>query len=572
MSFDGMMTRAIVYECQTLKGARIGKVYQPSQTDVTIQLRSQGENRLLLLSAHPVYARMQQVEQAGVNPSEPPLFCQVLRKHLQGGRLKKLSQVDQERIIHLEIESKNDWGAFRTLRLILEIMGRHSNLILIDPESGKILDAIRRIPATVSSYRQILPGLEYQSPPEQEKQNPFTIDRDSFLAGFDYNAGRMDRQIIQRFTGIGPQIAREIVHRAGLGSREQLWLTFQEILTAIREHHYQPNHVIDRDGKEYFSIIPLTCLHGERQTFSTVNDCLTAYYQGKSERDRLRQQTRDLCRKIQNEITKNQKKIERFRRESKQNAQAELFRLQGELLLSNLYQVKKGQREITLPNYEDPNGGSIRIPLDPALSPNENAQRLFKKYRKRKEAQKWNEEQQQQAKLEIAYLESVLLQLEQASMSDLEQIREELQEEGYLKRQQHRKKSKQTKPIPIEARASDGTPIWIGRNNKQNDYLTHKLAHKQHIWLHTKDIPGSHVVLRTANPSDVSLREAAMLAAYYSRARESSQVPVDYTQVRHVKKPNGARPGFVIYEQQQTIYITPEEAKIKSLLDKSQKK
>jgi predicted ribosome quality control (RQC) complex YloA/Tae2 family protein len=570
MSFDGMMTRAIVHECQTLIGARIGKIYQPSQTEVTLQLRSQGENRLLLLSAHPVYARMQQVEQAGANPSEPPLFCQVLRKHLQGGRLKHLSQVDQERIIHLEIESKNDWGAFRTLRLILEIMGRHSNLMLIDPESGKILDAIRRIPATVSSYRQILPGLQYQSPPEQGKQNPFTIDRDSFLAGFDYNAGRMDRQIVQRFTGIGPQIAREIVHRAGLGSREQLWVTFQEVLSAIREHQYESNHVIDRDGKEHFSIIPLTYLPGERQIFSSVNDCLTAYYQGKSERDRLRQQTRDLWRKIQNEIAKNRKKIDRLRRESKQNAQAEQYRLQGELLLAHLYQVQKGQSEITLPNYEDLDGGSMRIPLDPALSPNENAQRLFKKYRKHKEAQKWNEEQQQQAALEIAYLESVLLQLEQATTSDLEQIREELQEEGYLKRQQ-RKKSKQAKPLPIEARASDGTPIWIGRNNKQNDYLTHKLAHKQHIWLHTKDIPGSHVVLRTAEPSDASLREAAMLAAYYSRARESSQVPVDYTQVKHVKKPNGARPGFVIYEQQQTIYITPEEAKIKPLLDKQDK-
>jgi predicted ribosome quality control (RQC) complex YloA/Tae2 family protein len=301
-----------------------------------------------------------------------------------------------------------------------------------------------------------------------------------------------------------------------------------------------------------------------------MSACLDAFYTGKAQRDRIRQQTQDLMRKLKNEIEKNEKKVKILRKELAEAEKAEDYRMFGELLTACLHQVKRGDSEARVINYYDPEAPEITIPLDPALSPSENAQRWFKKYNKAKAVVRWNREQIEKAEEDIRYLESVLVQLENANLRDVEEIREELEEQGWLKPQTHRpKRKKKEAPSLTTVYSSDGTPILIGRNNKQNDYLTHQLAHVTDTWLHTKDIPGSHVVIRSKQVSEQTLREAAMLAAWFSKARESSQVPVDYTLIKHVKKPSSARPGFVIYEQQKTLYVTPDEDKVQELLKRT---
>ncbi|MBA4494212.1 NFACT family protein [Paenactinomyces guangxiensis] len=569
MSFDGIVTRAIVRELdQTCTGGRITKIYQPSDLELILHIRFRGQNHKLLLSAHPAYPRVQLTDTPADNPKEPPMFCMLLRKHGEGAIIQSIQQVGLERIIHLDFLTRNDLGDEVPRRLVIEIMGRHSNIILVNPETGAIFDGIRRVTHAISQYRQVLPGITYMAPPKQNKLNPMEVDPKTFIAGFDYNSGRLDKQIMNRFTGIGPLVAREIVHQAGLGSRERLWESFHDVITKVRLHQYQPS-IIRSKGKSVFSVWPLTHLKGEIRTFASMSDCLETFFRGKAERDRVRQQTHDLIRKLKNEIEKNRKKIDILSKELAESERAEEYRIRGELLTAYLHQIRRGDQEVQVTNYYDPESPQLTIRLDPTLTPSENAQRYFKKYNKMKAAKKWNIEQIQRAGEENQYLESVLVQLENSSLREVEQIREELEEEGWLKArpQKHRRKKKGI-PSPTTVYSSDGTIILVGRNNKQNDYLTHQLASPTDTWLHTKDIPGSHVVIRTRNVSETTLKEAAMLSAYFSKARDSSQVPVDFTLIKHVKKPSGARPGFVIYENQQTLFVTPDEEVIQELLNR----
>lgn len=567
MSFDGTVTRAVVHELkQTILGGKVTKIYQPSEFELVWTIRSQGQNWKLLLSAHPAFPRFHLTEAQIENPPEPPMFCMLLRKHLEGAIIQAIEQVGMERIVQIDLRTRNELGDEVTRRMVIEIMGRHSNLIFLDPESGTILDAIRRVGPSVSQYRQVLPGLSYVTPPAQNKQDPFAVDKDRFIAGFDYNRGKMDKQLMERFIGIGPLLAREIIHRAGIGSREKLWEAFAEVISMLRQHQYQPQ-IVQTKEKAHFAVVPLTHLNGEAKTFSTISQCLDAFYWGKAERDRVRQQTQDLIRRLEQEIAKNKKKIEVLTAELAEAEQAEQWKIYGELITAYLYQIQRGASEVTVVNYYDPEQNEITIPLDPSLSPAENAQRYFKKYNKAKETKKWNQEQIRKAKEDISYLESVLVQLEHSNRTEIEQIREELAEQGWIKAQpQTQRKRKKDIPSPAVFTASDGTTILVGKNNKQNDYLTHKLADKHDTWLHTKDIPGSHVVIRSKRVSEQTLYEAAILAAYFSKARESSQVPVDYTLIKYVKKPSGARPGFVIYENQKTLYVTPKEEIVQQLM------
>lgn len=566
MSFDGLVTRAIVYELQEIIGGRITKIYQPSQTDLLLYIRTYGQNYRLLLSSHPAYARVHFTHLSYDNPKEPPMFCMLLRKHIEGAIIDRIEQVGMERIIHIDLRTRNELGDETTRRLIIEIMGRHSNIIFIDPNTNHIFDSIKRVNHAMSQVRQIYPGATYVAPPSQNKKNPLQVDQNQFIASFDYNSGQLDKQMVQRFTGIGPLLAKEIVHRAGLGSREQLWDAFKNVMKLAEEHKFKPS-IKKTSTKTFFSPWPLYHLHGEEHVFPSMSDCLEQFYFGKAEQDRMRQQNQDLIRKLKNEIEKNKRKIQLLEQEMKDAEKADTYRIYGELVTAFMHQIQRGDTVLEAINYYDPTNPTIQIPLDSALSPSENAQHYFKKYNKLKAAKKWNAEQIAKAKQEMEYLESVLVQLENASLNDLEQIREELEEEGWLKKTSRPSRKKKEVPMPMRVLSSDGTLILVGRNNKQNDYLTHKLASPTDTWLHTKDIPGSHVVIRSKEISKNTLLEAAMLAAYYSKARESSQVPVDYTLIKHVKKPSGARPGFVIYEHQQTIYVTPDISKIKELTE-----
>lgn len=573
MSYDGIVTRAVVKELnQTLSGGRITKIYQPGEYELLLTIRSQKKNYKLLLSAHPAYPRVQLTQAIYENPKEPPMFCRLLRKHLDGGIVESLDQIGLERIIHIHLRARNDLGDFVSRKLIIEIMGRHSNIILVDPNTKTVLDGIRRVGHAMSQYRQIYPGAPYVEPPSQNKENPLEVTKERFIAGFDYNQGRLDKQIVQRFTGISPLIAKEIIHQAGLGDRDQLWESFSQQMQKIKNHDFAPA-IMQTGKKTVFSVWPLS--HTDETLYRTdsISKLLDHFYYGKAERDRIRQQASQLMRKLKNEVDKNKKKIKILQKELKQAEKADQYRILGELITAYLHQIKRGEKKVEVINFYDPDAPTITIELDPSISPAENAQRYFKKYNKLKASRKWNQEQIEKALNDIQYLESVLAQIENAGLKDIEQIQEELMEEGWLKKASRKNKPRKNEaPVPYQATASDGTTILIGKNNKQNDYLTHKLASSSHIWLHTKDIPGSHVVIRASQVSDETLLEAAMLAAYFSKARDSAQVPVDYTQIKHVKKPAGARPGFVTYDHQQTIYVTPEKKVIMRLLNDEKQK
>jgi predicted ribosome quality control (RQC) complex YloA/Tae2 family protein len=561
MSFDGIFTYVMTKELkETIESGRITKIHQPFKHELVLQIRARGQNYKLLLSAHPTYARVHLTNEAYDNPAEPPMFCMLLRKHLEGSIIESVKQVDLDRIIIIETKGRNEIGDLSVKQLIIEIMGRHSNIILVDKETNAIIDSIKHLAPTVNRHRTVLPGHQYISPPSQEKVNPFLINEETVVKKLDFNSGKLAEQLVQHFSGISPLFAKEAVFRAGIANRSTLPKSFLSMIESVKAGHTVPQ-IVSYNGKETFYILPLTHLQGEAKTFSSLSEMLDRYYFGKAERDRVKQQANDLERFIANEKAKNEKKIIKLEQSLKDAEKAEQYRLYGELLTANLYAIQRGDEEVKVINYYDENGSTITIPLDPQKSPSENAQSYFQKYQKAKNSVHIIQEQIERAKQEIDYFERLLQQMESASPKDVEEIREELVEEGYLRARQSKqaKKQKQGKIELEKYVASDGTEILVGKNNKQNDYLTNKLAHKDEIWLHTKDIPGSHVVIRSKNPSEQTILEAANLAAYFSKAKHSSSVPVDYTQIRYVKKPSGAKPGYVIYENQQTVYVTPNE-------------
>jgi predicted ribosome quality control (RQC) complex YloA/Tae2 family protein len=492
------------------------------------------------------------------------MFCMLLRKHLEGYIIEDVYQKEVDRIILFEIKGRNEIGDISYKQLIIEIMGRHSNIIIVDKGRNMILDSIKHIPPSINSYRTVLPGQEYKFPPPQDKKNPLEADRDDILRAVDFNSGRIDHQLVGAFAGFSPLFAKEAVHRSGLANRTSLPNALLNLLEPVKKREYQPTLI--QSDKETFYFLNLQHIDGERNHYPNLSDLLDRYFHQKAERDRVKQQGNDLERFIKNERDKNQSKIGKLEKTLKDAENADTYQLYGELLTANLYAVDRGMKEIEVVNYYDENGGTVKIHLDTRKSPSENAQQYFSKYTKAKTAVRIVQEQIKKAKEEIVYLEQLLQQLDSASPKDILEIREELAEEGYIKAKHDKKKKKNNEKPQLESyTSSDGATILVGKNNKQNDYLTNKLAGKEEIWLHTKDIPGSHVVIRSKNPSDETIKEAAVLAAYFSKARESSSVPVDYTTVKNVKKPNGAKPGFVTYDGQQTVYTTPNLDLVRAL-------
>ena len=567
MSFDGLFTRAITKELtEVIKGGRISKVHQPYQHEIILVIRAKGKNHKLLLSAHPSHARVQLTDEGYDNPQEPPMFCMLLRKHLEGYIIEDIHQHELDRILILDIKGRNEIGDTSYKKLIVEIMGRHSNIILLDPARNMILDSIKHVSFAINSYRAVLPGQAYIFPPEQHKANPFTADEEDILRRLDFNAGKLDKQIIGQYAGISPLFAKEITFQAGLANRTTVPKAFLSLLERIKRHEYLPS-IMGIEGKENFYLFPLESKSGEKKSFPSLSNMLDHFYFGKAERDRVKQQAHDIERFIINEKEKNEKKITKLHETIKEAQDAQKFQLFGELLTANIYMVEKGMEHIEVVNYYDENGSTVVISLDPLKTPSENAQKYFSKYQKAKNALSIVQEQIEIAETEAAYFDSLLQQVETASPKDIAEIREELIEEGYLKarKKKQMKKNQTQKPVLDRFFASDGTEIIIGKNNKQNDYLTNRLAARDEIWLHTKDIPGSHVVIRSRQPQEKTILEAAIIAAYFSKARNSSSVPVDFTLVRHVKKPSGAKPGFVIYDNQQTVFVTPDAEIVQKL-------
>jgi len=584
MALDGIVTRAIVHELQACIGARIHKIHQPTSHDLVLQIRGAGMQGKLLLSANPTYPRVHWTTSTFVNPLEAPMFCMLIRKYCEGGLIEDVRQVGTERIIHFRVRSRDELGDVSVKTLVIELMGRHSNIILLDEASGTIHDGIHHVTPAISSYRIIMPGTTYVSPPQQGKADPLSLQGEGeFLEALQaQSASTVDKLLVASFSGISPLLAKEVTHRSGLTSHVSpvgdeatdsdvldaaapIWPAFHTMMDEFAQHSYHPQIVTSPNGKAVFSVTSLTHIPGESQSYSSISECLEAYYGDKAERDTVKQRVSDLIRFLQNERNKNEKKLEKLAETLVEAQESDKYRILGELLTAYMHQIQRGDKVAEVVNYYDEEQQMIRIPLDPQLNASDNAQRYFKKYTKMKNSLIVVDEQMVRAKEEIQYLESLLQQLESASLADIDEIREELVEQGYLRDRAKRNAKKRKKALPalLSYQSTEGIAILVGKNNTQNDFLTNKVAAPNETWLHTKDIPGSHVVIRSTTFGDATLEEAAMLAAHYSQARDSSLVPVDYTLVRHVKKPSGAKPGFVIYDHQKTLFITPNEQRIK---------
>lgn len=597
MSLDGIVTRALVDELQQTIGARILKLYQPTEHDLILHIRTGGKNRKLLLSANPTYPRIHFTEHSYMNPPEPPMFCMLMRKHCEGGVIEKIEQIGRERIVHITVRSRDELGDESLKKIIIELTGRHSNIIIVEPSSFTIIDGIHHVTPAISSFRIVMPGFTYTAPPEQHKLDPLSVEPATFLSMFVEQAEESAEQpeqridskflskwLVQHFSGVSPRLADEIVWRTGLyaaptatESTEETRTTetiaqhlseaFLQAMDDVANQRYKPTLLADERGKTYFSALEITHIHGETRYFDTMSDCMEHFYGDKAERDMIKQRVGDLFRFLQQEHAKNAKKLDKLEETLNEAQDADRLRIMGELLFASLHMITKGDKDITLINYYDENGASMTIPLDPLLTPSDNAQRYFKKYTKAKNSIAVVQEQMSAAKEENRYFETLMQQLEDATVQDAQEIREELVGQGYLRDRgrKDKRKKKDGRPTIYCYTSSEDIPIYVGKNNLQNEYVTNRLGKPNDTWLHTKDIPGSHVVIRSEQFGDATLEEAAQLAAYFSQAKHSSQVPVDYTLIRHVRKPNGAKPGFVIYERQKTLFITPDAKRIEGM-------
>ena len=547
MSFDGFFLHHMTEELRhELLGGRIQKINQPFEQELVLQIRSNRQSHKLLLSAHSVFGRVQLTETTFENPAIPNTFIMVMRKYLQGAVIEAIQQVENDRILEISVSNKNEIGDSVAVTLVIEIMGKHSNIILLDKASGKIIEAIKHVGFSQNSYRTILPGSTYVAPPQPSSLNPFTVG-DEKLFEILHTEDIEPKRLQQIFQGLGRDTATELSGR----------LTADKLKT-FRAFFASPTQP-SLTEKSFSALL----FSDSKTQMSTLSELLDTFYKDKAERDRVNQQASELIRRVENELEKNRKKLGKQEEELLATENAEEFRQKGELLTTFLHQVPNDQDQVELDNYYT--GEKIIISLDKALTPNQNAQRYFKRYQKLKEAVKHLTSFIEETRATILYLESVETALAQASLTEIAEIREELIQTGFIRRRQREKIQKRQKPEKYLA--TDGqTIILVGRNNLQNDELTFKMAKKDELWFHAKDIPGSHVVI-TGNlqPSDEVKTDAAELAAYFSKARLSNLVQVDMIEIKKLNKPTGGKPGFVTYTGQKTLRVTPDAEKIKSM-------
>lgn len=547
MSFDGFFLHHLTNELQEqIEKGRIQKVNQPFDHELVLTIRNNRRNYKLLLSAHPVFGRIQTTEANFQNPQNPNTFTMIMRKYLQGAVIETIQQIENDRILEIIVSNKNEIGDHIKATLVVEIMGKHSNIILIDKNEHKIIESIKHVGFSQNSYRTILPGSTYIAPPKTKAINPFDISDQTLFELLQTN-DLSPKNLQQLFQGLGRDTALELSHCL----KDNKLNDFRQFFS----REYYPSLT-----EKSFSAVQFSSSH---ETFQSLGQLLDYYYQEKAEKDRIAQQASDLIHRVQSELEKNIKKLAKQQDELLATENAEEFRQKGELLTTYLSMVPNNQDIVVLDNYYT--NQTIEISLDRALTPNQNAQRYFKKYQKLKEAVKHLKGIISDTKNTITYLESVETSLNHASMEDINDIREELVETGFIKRRAHDKQHKRKKPE--QYLASDGkTIIMVGRNNLQNDELTFKMARKGELWFHAKDIPGSHVLIRdNLNPSDEVKTDAAELAAYYSKARLSNLIQVDMIEAKKLNKPSGTKPGFVTYTGQKTLRVTPTQEKIDSL-------
>lgn len=585
MPLDAVCLRAVLAELdRKAAGGRIDKVYQPDRDEIVLSIRgTQGALRLMM-TAEPNAPRIHLIAGNRENPAAPPMFCMLLRKYVQGAKIVSISQPLLERMAVITLDTTDEMGVPVRRELICELMGKYSNIIL-KGDDGRIIDAIRRIDGDISGKRQVLPGLFYRLPPaQQNKQDPLTLDGAQLAAMVSKAEGqRLDKWLLGTLCGLSPLLCREIAYRAtgdaakplaelSAADIDRLAAVFDEFLQAVRNADYQPVLLTrSEDGSvQDFSCFPIRQYEGlakphEMDSFSAL---LAAFYEKKGQAERLRRRAIDMIKTVTNARDRLSRKLGAQREELQQTQGRDAHKRMGELIAANFYQLEKGMTRAKVIDYFDEACPEVEITLDIRLTPQQNAQKYFKLYTKAKTAEEMLTKQIAEGEDELSYLESVLQAIDEAeNEGDLAQLREELVQTGVLSQKQTKKRQQQKTSVPFEYRTSDGFSVWAGKNNLQNDLLSMKTAYKSDIWFHTQKIHGSHVILVAdgRQPTDTAMTEAAMIAAFHSKARHSSLVPVDYTEVRNLKKPNGSKPGFVIYHVYQTAYVTPDEEKIQSL-------
>ena len=584
MALDGITLRSLVHEMKSkLVNGKIDKITQPEKDEIWLTIRNEKQNHKLLISANSSTPRIHFVNDAKKeNPLTAPMFLMLLRKHIGNGTIKSVEQRSTERIVEISIDAYDELRVLKNKTLIIELMGKHSNIILVHTEDRKIIDSIKRVSLNISSVREVLPGLTYQYPPGHKKISPIhRLDEDEFRSLCSNFHSEIYKLFYMSYEGMSPTISKEICYRANVESTEvasslsevkteKLWVTFFRMMSRIEQHEYSPCIVIQRNPHTILDFSSVLLTHYETMElveYQSIHTACEEFYVLKDKTERIQQRTSALRKKIQTRLDTLQHKTEKQNNEISSSMLLDKDKLYGELLTSYIYQIKTGMSEITLENFYN-NNEKITIPLDVQKSPSENIQRYFKRYQKSKNRIEELTEQLAIAQKEISYLENVLLSISQIETYDeISEIQDELAKQGYIRRPSNHKSKKETISSPMEFTASDGTTILVGKNNTQNDRLTLKLSSPNDTWLHTKDIPGSHVIIR-AKQQDISektLYEAAVLAAYYSKGKFSSNVPVDYTERKNVKKPSGAKPGMVIYVNNSTIYVTPEESVVEQL-------
>ena len=551
MTFDGLFTHAMIHELnQTLQNGRVTKISQPYPNEVILTIRANRTNYPVLLSANPRYARFQITQIPYTNPAVPTNFTMMLRKYLEGAKLLEIKQLDNDRVVYFEFLTRNELGDELPILLSAEIMGRYSNVILINQSTNKIIDTIKHVGMDQNRYRTLLPGATYRQPPTQNKENPFEQESNTFEKLIQKYPNRevLADSLLKQYQGISRDNALALADK--LHTSNNYIQAFNDFLAMTED----PIPTMNGNSFSIFTDNP------NDKKFTTLSEMLDVFYHTKANRDRVQQQGGQLLHVIRKNLQRNKKKLKKLSNELKATENADEYRIKGEVLTTYLYQIKRGMTKITLPNFYD-NNKEITISLSNQLSSSQNAQKYFKKYQKLKNAVTFVNEQIELTKKEVAYLEEIQTQIELATPADLNDIKTELQQEGYIKKKQQKSKHSSRVKInkPESFIASDGTEILVGKNNLQNEKLTLHTAKKTDIWLHAKNIPGSHVIIKSNNPSDETLFEAAMLAAYFSKFRSSANVPIDYVQVKNIRKPNGSKPGFVIYEGQKTLTVTPTE-------------
>lgn len=579
MAFDGITVAALVQELRdNLTGGRIAKIAQPEPDELLLTIKTPAGQRKLYISASASLPLIYLTDENKLSPMTAPNFCMLLRKHIGNGRITSISQPKLERIISLHIEHLNELGDLCEKKLIIEIMGKHSNIIFCD-DKDMILDSIKHVSAQMSSVREVLPGRTYFIPDTMEKSDPLSVDVSSFMEILRLKPVPLGKAIYTSFTGISPVIAEDICFLAGLDSQLpaseldedtflHLFRQFSYYMDDIRNCHFHPCIYYDGTSPKDFGAVTLSHFSNyTKQEFTSISEVLNTYYATKNTLTRIRQKSADLRHVVQTALERNRKKYDLQKKQLRDTENREKYKVYGELIHTYGYNLAPNSRELTALNYYT--NEEITIPLDPTLTPAENAQKYFNKYNKQKRTFEALTELIQETADDIHYLESISNSLDIAlTEADLIQIKEELMQTGYVRRKYTKKKEKITSR-PMHYISSDGYHMYVGKNNLQNEELTFSFANGNDWWFHAKGAPGSHVIVKTGGDElpDRTFEEAGRLAAYYSKNRGSDKVEIDYVEKKHVKKPNGSKPGFVVYYTNYSLVIDSDISNLKTVQD-----